>query len=445
MKITIVGAGRVGMHLAKYLSAEHQDIIIVDEDAGKLSALDADFNLMTVAGNPTGFRTLREARAAEADLFIAVTPVTAENIVACATARSMGARRTVARVDRYDYIDARNSAVVKGMGVDKVIFPEFLAAQSIIGALDHSWATHWYEFDHGEIIMIGVELGGEAPIAGLPLRELSSISGAFHVSAVRRDHATIIPRGDYRPQSGDVVFVTTTRGGVEKVMELTGKWNREIRRVVVAGGNLIAELVGLEAPKRYDITIIEKDAERCRYLARKCGRCSIINGDAGENDVLIEAGIAAADAFIALSDGAAGNILACLTASEVGVAKTIAEIEREQYIAKAETFGIGTIINKQLIASNTIFQMMIDADSSSSKCLALTDAEVARLEVRDGSFLTSGAVRELRLPSELTFAGMIRGGKGVLVTGDTRFKPHDQVLVFCLGGALHKVEKLFNR
>jgi trk system potassium uptake protein TrkA len=112
---------------------------------------------------------------------------------------------------------------------------------------------------------------------------------------------------------------------------------------------------------------------------------------------------------------------------------------------KAEAFNIGTIINKQLLASNAIFQLMIDADSSSSKCLALTDAEVARLEIKSDSVLLEDAVKNLRLPRELTFAGLIRNGNGMLVTGSTRFQEGDQVLVFCLSGALHKVEKLFNR
>ena len=141
MRITIAGAGRVGTHLAKYLSGEHQDITVVDEDPAKLAALDSDFNLLTVEGNPMSFSALREANAAKADLFIAVTPVSAENIVACATAHSMGAKRTVARVDRYDYIDRANAEVMRRMGVDTAVFPEFLAGKRILSALEHSWSS----------------------------------------------------------------------------------------------------------------------------------------------------------------------------------------------------------------------------------------------------------------------------------------------------------------
>lgn len=444
MRITIAGAGRVGTHLAKYLSGEHQDITVVDEDPAKLAALDSDFNLLTVEGNPMSFSALREANAAKADLFIAVTPVSAENIVACATAHSMGAKRTVARVDRYDYIDRANAEVMRRMGVDTAVFPEFLAGKRILSALEHSWSSEWYEFYRGEIIMVGVRVDTDAPIVGHELKDYISEKG-FHVSAVRRNHASLIPRGDFRAEAGDMLFITTTRCNIGQVREEAGKVDHPVRKVIIAGGNLMAELTARHGASRFSFTIIEKDPERCRQLARSCPHAAVVCGDAGDNDVLLEAGFATADAFVALSDGAAGTIIACITASEGGVTKTIAEIEREQYIPKAEAFGIGTIINKQLIASNTIFQLMIDADSSSSKCLALPDADVARMTVRKDSFLTSAPVKDLRLPPELTFAGMIRGGKGFLVVGGTRFEPGDQVLVFCLSGALHKVEKLFNR
>jgi trk system potassium uptake protein TrkA len=435
----------VGTHLAKYLSGENQDIYIIDNDAEKLAALDVDYNLMTIVGEPTSFSALRSANVNNCDLFIAVTPDTSENIVACATAKSMGARTTVARVDREDYMDQANGMVVKGMGVDRVIFPEYLASKGIIEALHHSWTRNWYEFDRGEIIMVGVRLRQNAPLIGRQLRDLADIREHFHVSAIRRNHTTIIPRGDHRLEADDILYITTTRKSIPHVIHLTGKIDREIHNVVVMGGNKIAELTAKMAGKRFNFTIVDKDPERCRRLTRECPNCEIIQGDASEWEVLAEAGIVKADAFIALSASSESNILACLTARDLGVTKTVAEIEREQFIMKAEAFNIGTIINKQLLASNAIFQLMIDADASSSKCLALTDAEVARLEIKSDSALLEEAVKDLRLPRELTFAGLIRNGNGMLVTGSTRFQEGDQVLVFCLSGALHKVEKLFNR
>ncbi|MDE5661866.1 MAG: NAD-binding protein, partial [Muribaculaceae bacterium] len=153
MKIVIAGAGEVGSHLAKLLSAEEQDIMLIDSDAERLAFLDANYNLMTYAGDPTSFATLREAGAARCDLFIAVTPYESNNIVACSIARNLGARKTVARIDSYDFMDPANAQMVKHMGVDRVIYPEYLAAQEIITALKRTWVRNWFELHDGQIIL----------------------------------------------------------------------------------------------------------------------------------------------------------------------------------------------------------------------------------------------------------------------------------------------------
>ncbi len=147
---------------------------------------------------------------------------------------------------------------------------------------------------------------------------------------------------------------------------------------------------------------------------------------------------------MALTDSSETNIFTCLTAKDIGIRKTVADVENIQFISQAENLNIGTVVNKKLLASSTIFQLLLDADSSTSKCLALADAEVAELEVRPGSKITRAPVKDLKLAREMTLAGLIRNGEGMLINGNTLIEPGDHVLVFCLAGALHKVEKLFS-
>lgn len=445
MKITIVGAGQVGSHLARYLSTENQDIYIVDPDPERLRALDMDFNLLTVTGDPTEFATLREAKADVADIFIAVTPVASENLVACGMAKSMGARLTVARIDRADYTGAENGKVLERMGVDRVIFPELLASEAILDALRHPWTRSWYEFKDAGVVMLAVRVKGDAPIAGKPLRELSSYTGQVHVSAIRRAGHTLIPHGETIVRGDDVLYLTTVGNDVSVVKALAGKSEKKISRVLISGGGKLPRTLVTSGRGEFSFTILEGDTEECRALTRQCPWVRIINGEAGEEGALEQAGLFDADAFIALSDSDQSNILDCLSAGEAGVGKRIAEIERDRYLDKADVLGISTVINKQHITASAIFQLMLDADASSSKCLPLTDAEVGRLCVGEGSWLTSGMVKDLSLPRELTFAAVIKDGRGELVTGSTRLHPGDEVIVFCLSGALHKVEKLFGR
>jgi trk system potassium uptake protein TrkA len=211
------------------------------------------------------------------------------------------------------------------------------------------------------------------------------------------------------------------------------------------GGSRIAIRLIALAGNEYKFKIIENDQARCRHLAETLpDDVEIIYGDARDNDVLTDADTVHSDAFIALSDSSEANILACLTAKEFGVNKSVAEVENLQFVGEAEALNIGTVINKKLLASAKIFQLLLDTDGSTSRCLALTDAEVAQIEARPGSKITSAPIRNLRLSREMTIAGIIRDGKGMLVSGNTTVRAGDQAVVFCLGGYLHEIERFFS-
>ena len=443
MKIVIAGAGEVGTHLAKLLSNENQDIIIIDKDREKLAELDADYNLMTECGSPTSFFAQKDASVGSADLFIAVTPFESTNLVACSIAKSLGAKCTVARVSHYGFLDPDNRHTMERMGVDRLIYPEYLAAKEIVTALEHSWVRNWFELHEGRIILVGVKLRDNAPLAGMQLKDFASM-GHFHVSAIRRHNETIIPRGNDAMLAGDILYITTTREHVDELVRLCGKVQRKIKRVLIMGGSKIAiRLVDL-ARDRFRFTIIDNNRETCNRLCEKCPDADIIFGDARDPEVLLDAGIDDSDAFITLSPSSESNILTTLTAKEYGIAKSVAEVEDIQFIPQAESLGIGTVINKKLLAGSSIFQLLLDADVSTSKCLALTDAEVAELEVKPNAKITRGPVRDLRLDSNMTLAALIRDDQGMLVTGNTTFRAGDRVMIFCLAGSLHKAEKLFN-
>ncbi len=160
--------------------------------------------------------------------------------------------------------------------------------------------------------------------------------------------------------------------------------------------------------------------------------------------MLEEEGIADYDVFVALTDMSETNIVGCMMAKEHGIRKTIAQIENLRYFSEAEALNIGTIINKKLLASSRIFQLMLDSDPDNAKSLALADAEVDELVVKAGSRVTRAAVKDLRLDRDMTIAGVVRDGDGYLVTGMTRLQAGDHVVVFCLAGGLHKIEKYFN-
>lgn len=444
MKIVIAGAGEVGCHLAKLLSREQQEIIVIDENADRLSWLDNNYNLLTLNGSPISFSTLKQAKVDKADLFIAVTPSETSNIVACSIAKRIGAKKALARIDNFEYLQNSCQDFFASQGIDLMMYPELLAAQEIIKALERNWVRFWFEIHHGELLVVGVKIRDNAKLCGMRLRDLSMSEHFFHVSAIKRNHETIIPRGDDMILPNDILYFTTTGAHIDQLREICGKTVHALKRIIIIGGSRIAVRVIALAGGRYDFKIIESSRRRCQQLAFKCPEAQIINADGREIDTLLEEGLDTTDAFIALTDNSETNIISSLAAKEYGVQKTIAEVEDLQFISFAENLNIGTIVNKKLLLSAQILQSMLDADTESSKFMALADADVAEIEVRANAKITKAEVKDLKLSHDLTIAGLIRDGKGMLVRGNTKIQEGDHVVVLFLNNAIHKVEKLFS-
>ena len=446
MKIIIAGAGNVGTHLAKLLSREKQDIILMDDDEEKLSALSANFDLLTVAASPSSISGLKEVGVKEADLFIAVTPDESRNMTACMLATNLGAKKTVARIDNYEYLLPKNKEFFQKLGVDSLIYPEMLAAKEIVSSMRMSWVRQWWELCGGALILIGTKMREKAEILNIPLYELGGPNIPYHVVAIKRGTETIIPRGDDVIKLHDIVYFTTTRKYIPYIRKIAGKEDyADVRNVMIMGGSRIAVRTAQYVPDYMQVKIVDNDINRCNRLTELLDdKTMIINGDGRDMDLLIEEGLKNTEAFVALTGNSETNILACLAAKRMGVEKTVAEVENIDYIGMAESLDIGTVINKKMIAASHIYQMMLDADVSNVKCLTFANADVAEFTVPAGAKITKHFIKDLGLPKGTTIGGMIRNGEGVLVTGDTLIQPGDHVVVFCLSMMIKKIEKFFN-
>ena len=446
MKIIIAGAGAVGTHLAKLLSSEKQDIILMDDDEEKLSTLSANFDLMTVPASPSSIAALKEVGVKEADLFIAVTPDESRNMTACMLASNLGAKKTVARIDNYEYLLPKNKEFFQKLGVNSLIYPEMLAAKELVSSMRMSWVRQWWEFCGGALILIGVKLRENAEILNVTLAELGAPDIPYHVVAIKRGSETIIPRGDDTIKLYDIVYFTTTRKYIPHIRKITGKEDyADVRNVMIMGGGRIAVRTAQYVPDYMQVKIIENNINRCNRLTELLdNKTMIINGDGRDMDLLLEEGLRNTEAFVALTGNSETNILACLAAKRMGVDKTVAEVENIDYISMAESLDIGTVINKKMIAASHIYQMMLDVDVSNVKCLTFANADVAEFIAKAGSKITKSLVKDIGFPKGVTIGGLIRNGEGGLVTGDTLIKAGDHVVVFCLNMMIKKIEKYFN-
>lgn len=445
MRVVIAGAGAVGTHLAKLLSGENQDVIIMDPDKEKLNFSKSHFEIMTMEGSSTSLKDLKEVGVEEADLFIGVTPDESVNITSCMLASKMGAKKTFARIDNFEYLLPKNKEFFESLGVDSMVYPEMLAAKEIVSAIKRPWVRLWVELFGGAITLVGVKVRDNSELVGKHLYEISVTPKKFHIVAIKRNNRTIIPKGSDQVLSGDILFFTTTNEFIDEIPDITGKKNFEVKNIMIMGGSRIAIRTCQYLPSDIKIKLLESDKNKCYQLLQKVPKNVTVYHDDGRNsEFLQEESIKDTDAFIAVTGNSEANILACLAAKRFGVRKTVAEVENMDYISMAENLDIGSIINKKLITVSNIYRVLLNADVSNVKSLTFANADVAEIIARPNSVITKKAIKRLSLPNNMTLGGLIRNGEPMLIDGDTQVEPYDNVVVFCLDDALRDAEKLFN-
>lgn len=443
MKIVIAGAGEVGTHLAKKLSGENHDIILVDEDHEKLNRIEQMYDLMVVEGSPTSINDLKEAETNKADLFIGVTPIESQNITASILAHNLGAKKTLARINNYEYLLPENQEFFKKLGIDALIYPELLAAKEIVASLKMNWVRQWMEFSNGALTLIGMKVRLNSQLVNKRLMDLKN-SENYRIVAIQRNMETIIPKGSDEVNANDIVYFITTKEYITEVRDQAGKEVINVKDVMFMGGGNITVKTVKSLPKDIDVKILEHNKLRINHLIEKVDNAMIINGDARDLQILKEENIEQMDAFVALSENSEANILSCLAAKRFGLQKTIAEVENIDYIQLAESLDIGTIINKKMLAASYIYQYTLDADVHNVKGLTHVDAEVVELTARKDSPITKGKIMDIKLPKNIFIGGVVRNGVGFIANGQTEIQAGDDVIVFCLSSSFHKLDQLFN-
>ncbi len=445
MKIILAGAGEVGTHLAKMLSNEKHDIVVIDPDAEKLQFIESGFDLMTVKGSTTSFEVLKEANIKKCDLFIAVAPSEETNITGAILAKKLGAKKTIARIDSSEYLLAQNKEHFLSIGIDYLIYPERIVSREIITLLNKTSTTDFVDYAGGKLSLYVIKLDEDAPVIRKSLLDIAkkNLKIEYRAIAITRQGETIIPRGCDQFLPGDLVYVISGPSGIKEIMKYSGKEDVAARNIMILGGSRTGIRTAMDFENHSNIKLIEIDKDKCNRIAEFVDDTLIIHGDGRDINFLKESGISSMDAFIAVTGSAETNILSCLMAKKFGVRKIICEVENFDYISLAENMGIDTIINKKVSTASRIFRFTMDHEVSSIKCLTGTDAEILEYVAKPGSIITSGALKSINIPKDAVIGGIIRGKSSFIAHGNTQIKPNDIVIVFALPTAIYKIGRFF--
>ncbi len=454
MKIIIGGAGEVGFHLAKLLSNEMNDIVIVDTDKEKLTMIENSLDVMAYRGDITSFKALREIGVKDADMFISVTHLQNTNLTSASIAKELGATRTLARISNPEFLHKENQFWVQGMGIDALISPEKLAADEIYSLVQQSAFNAMHPFANGQLFMVGTVLDEDCKILDKQYKDmyLTTKGGTENlftpIAIIRSDdrgeYKTIIPESDTDFRIDDHVYFIVKKTGILEIYKMLGKKQEYFKNVIVLGGGSIGVKTSkLLKENKHNVKLLEIDRNKAFDLADELNNILIINGDGRDGELLIEEGISDSDAFIAVTGSSETNIMSCLLAKSKGVKKTIALVENIDYIHLSQEVGINAFINKKLLTADSIFRYIRQGSVMDVTGISDLDAEVLEFRINEDSEISFKKVSDFPFTEGAIIAGITRKNDGFIPTKDFIIEPKDHVVVFSQANLIPKVTKYF--
>lgn len=446
MKIVIAGAGNMGFHIAQLLANEHHDIVLIDTDEEVLNYAGSHIDVFTVKGDSSSLEVLRGIEVQKADIFMATTTFDQNNLISSMYAKKLGAKETIARVSNSEYLDPVNTRLMSSMGVDHIINPKELAANEIELLVKKYVITNDYEFEGGQISLVGFLLENAPYFIGKSIGEVNKKTRRkwFKPIAILRENKTIIPDDDTVFMHNDHVYILLKSSELNRLYERLGKEKKQLKNIMILGGTPLALHTAKKLESKYDVSLVVDEKSECDRCVEELDKCLVIQGNPTNFDLLREEGLDKFDVFIALTPNSETNILTCRMAEEQGVIKTIAMVDNTAYFHLSQNIGVDTLINKKLLAANSIFRYVRKGHVEDLTTLHGVDAEIIEYVVQEKSKVLGKKATSLELPDEAIVGAVVRGNDCIIETTDLTFEPGDKVIILSKPAIIADIQKQFN-
>jgi len=445
MNILIVGAGEVSFHLAKRLSAEKHNITVLEKDLEKARHLEKHLDAMVMVGSGSSLEDLKNANIKQADVFIGLSNFDEVNLLGCRFAQKLNIHHKIARVRNPEYTRPDFILSHEEMGVDLLIHPERETADAVVRLIRQSSATGVVEYAGGKIQLLGIRLEGNSPILGRPITEVWHEYGnlSARIVAIKRKENTLIPGGNEILVAGDQIFVICEKSLIPTIVHITGKKDVSIQNIMILGGGLIGQFTAESLEDRINVKVIEARSDKSEKIANMLKKTLVIHGDGTDIDLLATEGILDMDAFISVTGDDETNIICSLIASHLKVPRTIALVNKTEYLPITSTIGMDAVVSKQLLTVNAILRFIRRSTLESVTSIPGLDAEIIEIIPRKGSKITKQPLKSLHFWPSAILGAVTRNNEVIIPTGETQIQTGDCVVVFSLPKALADVEKLF--
>ena len=452
MRIIIVGCGQVGVTIARYLSQEGNDIVIIDKHSDAFDKVVETLDVMVIKGNGLSARTLREASVHEADLIISVTGSDETNILCCLTARKLGVKYAIGRVRDPEYASDLNR-FRHDLGLDLIINPEHQAALEISRLLRFPNADNIETFVRGSVEMVSFRLEDSSLLVGKSLiRAFPHDQVHVVVAVVERANEVIIPRGSFVLQAGDIIRIMGSPRDISGFFSYLGQERGKVASVMVVGGSLIARYLVEELQHEHiKFKIIDSDLDRCEELSEALPNCTIIHGDGTDEDLLDAEDIAAMGAVVCLTPSDEENVIIGLYAQSAGEAKAIIKVTHINS-SLIRRLGFSSVVAPQTITAYQIIRYVRGLQNSAARSSIRTMYQIARgdgdyaeaLEflVHPGSRCIGVPLKELRIREGILVGSVVRRGNVITPSGSTAIADGDTVIIIIKNEAINELDEI---
>ena len=442
----------MGRTAAYHLSREEaNEVTVVDSDEAVLQQLQDRLDVRTVSGNAASPSVLAAAGCADADLLVALTSSDEVNMVACQVAWTLFKTPTkIARIRAASYAaHPELFGELTGFAVDTWLSPEQLVTEYVERLIEHPGALQVVDFADGRVRLVGVRAVEGGLLVGQPLSNLPKhIPGVeTRVAAMYRRGRSVPPDGETLVESGDEVFFLAAREDIRTVMNELRKLEAKVRRVVIAGAGHIGIRLAQALEGRLHVKLIERDKQRARRAAEVLREAIVLQGDAADEELLIEENVDSADVFVAVTNAEEANILSAMLAKRIGCRKVMALINRPAYAELMESDRVDIAISPQTITIGSLLAHVRRGDVVKVHSLRRGAAEAIEAIAhgdRETSQVVGRPVEAVRLPDGTTIGAIVRGDDVIMAHHNTVIEEGDHVIMFLTDRRhVEAVEKLF--
>lgn len=436
MKIVIIGLGSIGRTILKSLSGEGHTITIIDEDKNLIENLIERYDVFGVVGNGACMDIQREANTENADLMIALTRNDELNIFACLVAKRLGVANTIARVRNPDY--RKQIVQMKDdLGISMVVNPERETADEIFNLINLPSVSRMEHFAKGKVLLVEITAKKGCTLIGESLISLGrKLKTRVLVCAVQRGDEVIIPSGGFEIREGDRIHFTADSKNLGDFLAEANLVKSPLKNIMIVGGGRIGfYLADSLSRKKYAVKLIEENPAKAEVLAEDLPRVTVSCGNGTQHDLLIEEGIEAMDAFVALTDIDEENIIVSMFANKKGVRKSITQIGSDDLFGMLDELGIdNTVSPKQVVASRIISYARALANTQGSNVLTLyqlvnNQVEALEFAAKKQASIYDKPLKELTIKRNCLLACIIRNNEVIIPNGNSRILLGDNVVV----------------